>query len=84
MRVLAPWLLLQALAGPPAVRRCIDLPADLRAACEARQMELSGEARPILRDERRTPKPDEERPQTGYEFSSPSTFSGEEEGSPSF
>ena len=86
MRWLAPWLLLQALVGPPAVQRCVDLPADLRAACETRQMDTLGgyEEGPILYPRREAPKPDEQRPQTGDQFSSPRTFTGEEAGSPSF
>jgi hypothetical protein len=83
----APWLLLlQGLVGPPALNRCVNLPQDIRAACEAQQMDtLQGEeARPILPDRRPAPPPDEERPPTGHEFNSPSTFSGDENGAPGF
>jgi hypothetical protein len=87
MRWLAPLLLLQALVRPPApLERCVDLPPDLRAACETQQMDTAGrgEEGPILPPRTEPPRPDEEVPQTGDQFSSPRTFTGEEEGSPAF
>ena len=85
MRVLAPWLLLQALVGPPAVRRCVDLPPDVRAACEAQQLDLqSGDQVILPPDRREVPRADEDAPQTGDQFNGPRTFTGQEEGSPSF
>ncbi len=79
---LAPWLVLQGLVGPPPDRpiNCLDLPPDQRAACEAEQMAPP----PPIPSYRGYQVPDDRRVPTGYEFSSPQTFSGEEEGSPSF
>ena len=79
------FVLLQALVGPPAMNRCAELPVEVRAVCEARQMDtLEQRPTPILPDRREAPRPDEDRPQTGDQFNGPQTFTGDENGSPAF